>query len=540
MQGDATELQDLAADFLGSSRVGAVVLDPGFRILWVSQAFERYSGIDFGELIGHDFHQVLASHFSRVFADPEAVAVALSDRRPADATALGGQPVSEAPSRDGETPRFFECRILAGDGRKERWFESWSQPIHSGRHAGGRIDYYYDITEHKRAEEAARKSEAQLIQAQKMEAVGRLAGGLAHDFNNLLTAINGYTDLIIRLTDDDRLQTYVGEIKKAGERASDLTSKLLALSKPPPSLRQVADLNQVMRNLESLLQPLIGEDIQLETRLAPDLGQVRIDPGQLEQILLNLAVNARDAMPTGGRLRLTSAGLEQEEAYPIEFEPGQRYVCITVSDTGVGINANVREHIFEPFFTTKEEGKGTGFGLSTVYAAVVQNQGHIIVESTPGAGATFRIFLPSADDNAETDSTSRRATTLERGDEQILLVEDDDAVRKLVRELLEQQGYRVIAAEHAAHALGLVEDLDREIDLLITDVVMPGMSGPDLAESLVQRFPRMKVLFISGYTDSLVVRHGLLDAEHVMLQKPFDGTLLAAKVRELLDQARSG
>ncbi len=500
------------------------MLDPGFRILWVSRTFERYFGVDHGELVGRDLRGLLASRLSRVFADLEAVPAAL---------ARGG----------GDQP--LECRVLAGDGRQERWLESWSQPIRSGRHAGGRIDYYYDVTGRKQAEEAARKSEDQLVQAQKMEAVGRLAGGLAHDFNNLLTAINGYTDLIMRLTDDDRLQTYVGEIKKAGDRAADLTSKLLVLSKPPPSLRRVADLNQVVLNLEGLLQRLIGEDVELETRLAPDLGRVRIDPGQLEQVLLNLAVNARDAMPTGGRLRLASANVEPTgpgRLHPATHALGPeagRQVCITVSDTGVGIDDDVREHIFEPFFTTKEKDKGTGLGLSTVYAAVTQNQGHISVESAPGAGTTFRIYLPSADGEVEAGPDRRSAAAPERGDEQILLVEDDASVRKLVQELLEQQGYEVLAAEHAAHALELVEGAGREIEFLVTDVVMPGMSGPDLAERLARRFPRMKILFISGYTDSLVIRHGLLDAEHVMLQKPFDGTMLATKVRELLDQTRS-
>ncbi len=499
------------------------MLDPGLRILWVSRTFERYFGIDQGELIGEDLSRVLNARLGRAFVDPVAATAALTER---------GGGVSGS-----RRERLFECRILAGGGRQERWLESWSQPIRSGRHAGGRIDYYYDVTERKRAEEAARKSEDQLVQAQKMEAVGRLAGGLAHDFNNLLTAINGYTDLITRMSDDDRVKTYVGEIKKAGDRAADLTSKMLALSKPPPSLQRVADINQVMRNLEGLLERLIGEDIQLETRLASHLERVRIDPGQLEQVLLNLAVNARDAMPTGGRLRLASTDVAQAEARPLGLETEERFVCITVSDTGIGINADVREHIFEPFFTTKEEGKGTGLGLSTVYAAVTQNQGHIAVESAPGAGTTFRIYLPSAEGEAEAVPADRSPATPERGNEQILLVEDDAAVRKLVRELLEQQGYRVIAAEHAAHALELIEGMDRELDFLVTDVVMPGMSGPDLAERLARRFPRMKILFISGYTDSLVLRHGLIDSEHVMLQKPFDGTMLASKVRELLDQS---
>ncbi len=492
-----------------------MALDSELRVLWVSRTFERYFGVRQQELTGQDLRLLLASRLGQALAEPEAVAAALTGRN--------------------DETRLFECRVVAGGDRQERWLESWSRPIRSGLHAGGRIDYYYDVTQRKRAEEAARKSEDQLVQAQKMEAVGRLAGGLAHDFNNLLTAINGYTDLIVRQTEDERLKTYVGEIKKAGDRAADLTSKLLALAKPPPSLRRVADLHQVVPDLEDLLRRLIGEDVELETRLATGLGQVRIDPGQLEQVLLNLAVNARDAMPTGGRLVLESARVDAGEALPLGLD-AKSYVCVRVSDTGVGIDDDVRERIFDPFFTTKEEGKGTGLGLSTVYAAVTQNQGHIAVDSTPGSGTTFSIYLPLAEGQAQPRPVHRGTDTPVRGSEQILLVEDDASVRKLVRELLEQQGYTVHAAEHAAQALELVEDLDRGAELLVTDVVMPGMSGPELADRLTRRFPGMKILFISGYTDSLVVRHGLLDAEHIMLQKPFDGRMLAAKVRELLDQ----
>ena len=492
------------------------MVDSDCRILWVSRAFERYFGVVDDDIVGHDLGRLLTS---KVASEPPSGAV--SRPFPSHGTA----PAPEC--------QVFECKILAGDGRDERWLESWSQPIRSGRHAGGRIDYYYDITSSKQVEEAVRRSENQLVQSQKMEAVGRLAGGLAHDFNNLLTAINGYTDLIMRSSDDPRVQTYVGEIKKAGDRAATLTSKLLSLSKPPPALRQVADLNRVVLHLEGLLQRLLGDDVELETRLPPDLTGVRMDPGQLEQVLLNLAVNARDAMPTGGHLCI--------EAANVEFGPEDVCgVCLSVTDTGVGIAPELLEHIFEPFFSTKEESKGSGLGLSTAYAAVTQSQGRIEVESVPGAGATFRIYLPAADAEAEESPERQQAATPpKRGNEQILLVEDDASVRKLVLELLGQQGYQVTAAEHAAHALEVVEGLDHEIDFLVTDVVMPGMSGPDLAERLTRRFPKLKVLFISGYTDSLVVRHGLLDAEHVMLQKPFDGSMLAVKIRELLDRSSS-
>ncbi|MCP3959831.1 MAG: response regulator [bacterium] len=387
-----------------------------------------------------------------------------------------------------------------------------------------------------RPEKAAQRSEDQLIQSQKMEAIGRLAGGLAHDFNNLLTAITGYSDLILKRVTDERLRTYVGEIKKAGDRAADLTSKLLTLSRQRPSSQKVVDLNRLVNNLESLLRRLIGEDVELVTKLDPALWRVRVDPGQLEQILLNLVVNARDAMPTGGRLLVESFNVEWgEEDRPLDLE-ADRCACLAVSDTGVGIEPEVREHIFEPFFTTKEEGKGTGLGLSTVYAAAAQNHGHVAVESTPGEGSTFLVYLPSVAAEADADPVASSEAAPDRGHERILLVEDDAGVRRLVGEVLEQEGYQVVAAENAAAALELVASLPEDVEFLVTDVVMPGMSGPELAERLRQGIPDLPVLFISGYTDSLVVRHGLADAEHVMLQKPFDGRLLASRVREILDR----
>ena len=502
---------------LEGSRVGALVLDPSLRVLWVSRTFERYFGIDRAYLLGRDMRQLLRRRFGHVFVEAQAVTGAL----------LRGYAAKE-PTEP------FECRVAEGDRRDDRWLEYWSRPIRSGEHAGCRIEYYYDITGRKRAEEAARKSEDQLIQAQKMEAVGRLAGGLAHDFNNLLTAINGYTDLILKLPAEDRVRAYIAEVRKAGHRAVELTSKLLALSRRPTSVQRVVDLNRVVDNLESLLRRLIGEDIELATFLEPTLGRVLIDPGQLEQVLLNLVVNARDAMPTGGRLVIETANLSEDSERPHGLD-ARSCVYLAVSDSGVGIEADVREHIFEPFFTTKEEGKGTGLGLSTAYAAVAQNDGHIEVDSVPGQGTTFRIYFPSVTGAVDAEPVVRASEAPGRGHERILLVEDDDTVRNLVCELLEQQGYSVFAAENPARALEQIEKLDEEIELLVTDVVMPGMSGPDLADLLTRRLPKIKILFMSGYTDSLVLRHGLLDAEHVMLQKPFDAKLLAAKIRDLLD-----
>ena len=518
-----TQLQNLAAEFLEGSRVGAAVLDPNHRVLWVSRTFERYFGMARADLLGQDMRQLLYFQLRDVFFDSDNVIRTL--------LASYAEPDGLSP----DPSRRFECRIKAGNQRQDRWLEHWSEPIRSGEHAGGRIDYFYDITDRKQAEASARSSESQLIQAQKMEAVGRLAGGLAHDFNNLLTAINGYTDLILKLSIEDQVERYVSEIRKASHRATDLTSKLLTLSRRQAPAQRVVDLNQLVLDLEGLLRRLIGEDIELVTELDPELGRVWVDPGQLEQAVLNLAINARDAMPTGGHLILQSANIEPGHG-PVRKPSLENCVSLSITDNGIGIDPEVREHIFEPFFTTKEADKGTGLGLSTVYAAVSQNQGRIEVDSTPGRGSTFRIYLPVVAGAVEVGPEARPRDVPRHGHERILLVEDDAGVRTLVCELLEHQGYTVDAAEHPAHALELVDRSSREIELLVTDVVMPGMSGPDLANQLVQRFPNMKLLFISGYTDSFILRHGLLDAEHVMLQKPFDARLLAAKVREILDR----
>ncbi len=396
-----------------------------------------------------------------------------------------------------------------------------------------------DISGRKRNEEALRESAEQFRQAQKMEAVGRLAGGVAHDFNNLLMVMRGYGELLLNQLDaNDPLRRNAEEIQKAAERATALTQQLLAFSRKQVLQPKVLDLNAVVTDVEKMLRRLIGEDIELATTLDPALGRVKADPGQIEQIILNLAVNARDAMPQGGRLTLKTVNVTLDQAYVRQHmgaTPGP-YVLLAVSDTGVGMDAETRSHIFEPFFTTKGAGKGTGLGLSTVYGIVKQSGGTIWVESAPGRGTTFEIYLPLVEETAANGELHPALPPpTPGGSETILVVEDEMSVRKLAAEFLGSNGYRVLEAQDGAEALQVCEEHRAPIHLLLTDVVMPGMSGRELAVRLVGARPEMKVIYVSGYTDDAIVQHGVREEGTVFLQKPFSLDALARTVREALD-----
>ena len=388
-----------------------------------------------------------------------------------------------------------------------------------------------DITERK-------VLEGQLRQAQKMEAVGRLAGGIAHDFNNLLTIIAGYSDMMLsRLAADDPLRAHVSEIRIAGDRAASLTRQLLAFSRQQVLAPQVLDLNAVVANMDKMLRRLIGEHIDLVTVCEKRLWHVKADPGQLEQVIMNLAVNARDAMPKGGKLTLETANVELDGAYArahVAVKPG-RYIMLAVSDTGCGMDSETQSHLFEPFFTTKERGKGTGLGLSTVYGIVKQSGGNVWVYSELGRGATFKVYLPQVDEPLEEPRPVEARAVPARATETVLVVEDEVSVRSLVRGVLESRGYRVLEACHGADALSISDQHGGPIHLLLTDVVMPEMSGRDLASRVMPRRPEIRVLYMSGYTDDAIVHNGVLDAGTAFLQKPFTPDALARKVREVLD-----
>jgi signal transduction histidine kinase/DNA-binding response OmpR family regulator len=391
----------------------------------------------------------------------------------------------------------------------------------------------------KLVEQSQAGLESQLRQAQKMEAVGSLAGGVAHDFNNLLTAILGYGHILLtRLREDDPARHNVQEILKAGERAAALTNQLLAFSRKQVLQPKILDLNALAMNLEKMLRRLIGEDIELSTCLDRNLGQVRADPGQIEQVIMNLVVNSRDAMPKGGKVTIETANVTLGEDYAsrhLGSKPG-RYVMLAVADTGVGMDAATQSRVFEPFFTTKEAGKGTGLGLATVYGIIKQSEGYISVYSEPGQGTTFKAYLPRIDQPAET-ATVGETVPIPRGTETILLVEDEESVRRLARLILERQGYAVIEAPSASSALATAEKQAAPIHLVLTDVIMPEMNGRELSQRLTRIHPAARVLFMSGYTGDTIVRHGVLEPGIAFLQKPFTPTDLARKVREVLDGA---
>ena len=403
------------------------------------------------------------------------------------------------------------------------------------RDARGEISHFIatkqDVSERKTLE-------AQLQQAARIEAIGRLAGGVAHDFNNLLTVINGYADLLHqRFECDKEASAYLNEIQNAGERAAGLTRQLLAFSRRQVLAPQVLDLNQVVSNLEKMLTRLIGEHIQLRTVLHPALRRVKADPGQIDQVIMNLAVNARDAMPTGGQLTIETDNVELDEAFALSHptvKPGL-HVVLAVSDTGVGMVAEIRARIFEPFFTTKEQGKGTGLGLATVYGIVKQSEGSIWVESEPGQGTVFKMFLPAVNESPALRERVKAVTDSASGTETIMVVEDEEGVLSLIRLALGAAGYKVLEAGDPEHAVAICSDYDGPVHLLLTDVVMPKMSGPKVAEKVTALRPDIKVLYMSGYTDDSIVHHGVLSEGLPFIQKPFSPLSLRKKIRAVLD-----
>ncbi|MBF8258374.1 MAG: Blue-light-activated protein, partial [Actinobacteria bacterium] len=406
----------------------------------------------------------------------------------------------------------------------------------------GVVGIMEDITDRKKMEKALHDSEEQLRQSQKIEAIGQLAGGVAHDFNNLLTAIRGYSDLLLhRLDAGSPLRREVEEIQKAGERASSLTRQLLAFSRKQVLQPKVLDLNAVVANMDMMLRRLIGEDIDLLTVLRPGLWSVKVDPGQVEQVIMNLIVNARDAMPKGGKLTIETMNTDLGDAYVrsrLVVTEGS-YVMLSVSDTGEGMNENTRSRLFEPFFTTKEKGKGTGLGLSTVYGIVKQSGGYIWVYSEPGKGATFKVYFPRVLTAAESVKEGTKEPLL-RGKETVLVVEDEETVRSLVRDVLIEHGYTVLTAIDGQDAIKIGREYKEPIHLIVTDVVMPKTGGREAVESLAPHLPGVKVLYMSGYTDDAIVHHGVLDKGISFLQKPFTPDSLLRKVREVLETPPAG
>lgn len=431
-----------------------------------------------------------------------------------------------------------EFRVMLPDG-SIRHIASRGKLYRDVRGQAARIaGVSWDVTRSKESEAALERSEEQLRHAQRLESVGRLAGGVAHDFNNLLTVIGGYTQLAYaRLEHDHPVTEMLNMVSDATERAAALTRQLLAFSRKQTLKPEVVDLNEAVAKIESILQRLIGEDITIETRLDPHLGAVLADPGQIEQVLLNLAVNARDAMPDGGLLRIETANtsLDRAPQDPASAPLEGRGVVLSVSDTGCGMDAGTKAQIFEPFFTTKEQGKGTGLGLATVYGIVMQSGGAIDVDSTPGAGTTFRLYFPRIAEPMRADSQTTDERSVSRGHECVLVVEDDAAVRGLARETLRAHGYSVVEAGNPEQALCILADRDDPIDLVLSDVVMPGMSGFELADGLRSTYAGLRVLLMSGYSTDAIASGGNLNTSVRRIDKPFRPGELLRCVREVLD-----
>lgn len=440
----------------------------------------------------------------------------------------------------GVGPRV-EYRFRRKDG-EWRTFESTRSPVRNHR---GEIEKVVivsrDITERKQAEELLRRREEQLRQSQKMEAVGRLSGGIAHDFNNLLGVIIGYSESIEhRLPPNDPLRKSAEEIRKAGERAASLTHQLLAFSRQQVLQPQILDLNALVTDMGKMLRRLIGMHIELATNLATELGQVKAEQSQIEQVIVNLVVNARDAMPEGGRLVIETSNLDVNENLASSFpflQPGP-YVLLTVTDTGIGMDANTRRHIFEPFFTTKGPGKGTGLGLATVYGVTKQSGGGVIVDSEPGKGSTFKIFLPQTQESAVAPAPHETAVKASMGTGTILLVEDEEALLNLTAERLTECGYTVLPARDGIHALEIARSCNEPIHLLLTDIMMPRMGGLALARALSELRPGIRVVFMTGHAEREASYREAIRSGAVSIQKPFSYEQLIRLVRQMLDAAQ--
>jgi two-component system, cell cycle sensor histidine kinase and response regulator CckA len=434
--------------------------------------------------------------------------------------------------RHGEQVGPFESMCRHKSGR----FIPVSVSMSVIREAQGRIKgtaaFHRDIRERLQLEEGLRQS-------QKMEAIGQLAGGVAHDFNNLLTVINGYSEMLLSRADvGERARPLVEEVFKAGQRSASLTAQLLAYSRRQVLEPKILNLNERISGVEKMLRRVIGEDVTLESVLAPDLDPVKADPSQIDQVILNLAVNARDAMPRGGKLTITTANVMLSDGHALVHArvPAGRYAQLAIADTGSGMTPDVQARLFEPFFTTKEQGKGTGLGLAVVHGIIAQSGGHITVESELSRGTTFKIYLPRAQTMRDTRNSHPRMEKPARGTETILLVEDEDGVRRLARQWLESAGYHVLEAVQGVEGIRCAEQHQGPIHLLISDVVMPEMGGRQLADRLAVVRPDTKVLFVSGYTDDTVMRQGLQTANLNFIQKPFTMEALSRKVRQVLSQ----
>lgn len=531
-----------------------LVLTPGLEIVAVSEAYLKATMTEREEILGRGIFDVFPDNPDDPQADGVRNLRASLNRVLQDRTS-DPMPVQK-----------YDIRRPAseGGGFEERFWSPVNSPVFA---KNGELAYIIhrveDVTEfvrlrqlgseqqkltdelrvkaeHMEAEVFAREKQLEEANRRRLESIGRLAGGVAHDFNNLLGVILGCAQLLENhMAEPETMSRLLDQIKQATENAASLTRQLLAYSLQQVLEPQVLDLNTVVQKIELLLQRLIGDDVQIQSKLDPKIGRVRADPGQLEQVIMNLAINARDAMPNGGKLFLETSNIDADEAYVKQHStvtPGP-YVMLSVSDSGAGMDSSMLDRIFEPFFTTKERGKGTGLGLSTVYGIVKQSGGYIWVYSELGMGTVFKIYLPRTAESAAASVAPGIEARVARGCETVLVVEDQALLRKVVVSMLEQDGYKVLSAQDPQQGLELARAHKGAIDLLISDVIMPGMNGRAFAEQLNLTRPGTKVLFVSGYTENIVSHHGQLEVGSGFLQKPFTYELLGRKVREILDHA---
>jgi PAS domain S-box-containing protein len=506
MEGALRESEERFTTFMNNSFIVALMRDIRGRYVYVNRAFEEYVGKPSADILGKTPFDIWPQESAEELIATDQVVLST-----------------------GRSIEKYERTVLPGRETKE-WL-AIRFPFHDRKRKAFVGCMLIDVTERKSLEE-------QLRQSQKIEAVGRLAGGIAHDFNNLLTIISGYSELLLgaeAMEEDQRNK--LEEIKKAGERAALLTRQLLAFSRKQVLAPRVLNLNTVMENLRKMIERLIGEDIEFVTIPYASLGRVKADPGQVEQIIMNLVVNARDAMPHGGKLTIETANVEFDDEYALSHVPSVpgHYVMIAVGDTGTGMDPDIQKHIFEPFFTTKEIGKGTGLGLATAYGIVKQSGGFIWVYSEVGVGTVFKIYFPRVMEQNELPAIIQHEPEQLKGTETILVAEDEVALRTLICETLGRFGYKVLLAADGEEAVRFSEQFSEPIHLLIADVVMPRMSGRELAEHVTAARPKIEVLYISGYTDDAIIHHGAIGPNMAFLQKPFTPAALARKVRQILE-----
>jgi PAS domain S-box-containing protein len=500
------------------------LIDDQGAILRTNRTIERWNLEQVFNVKGRNIHQLFHPHCTDPTCYLETFWTLAKEE-------LNYHRTSECEAKDRVVERHLHFQVLPTSPKMYKKTEETP---------GYAVVVVHDITERKQVEKEILALEEQLRQSQKMEAICRLAAGMAHDFNNILTPIVGFSQLATNaLSPQHPVQNDLHEIQKAAESAVALVNQLSIFSKRQSENPQIVNLNQMLLNMDQLIRRLAGDQIKLVTLPAPDLGLVKIDPGQFEQVIVNLVVNARDAMPSGGKLILETSNVTLTQDYVYQHSgmtPGQ-YVMLAVSDTGIGMTKEVKAHLFEPFFTTKGMSSGTGMGLSSAYGIIRQSNGYVLVYSELGHGTTFKIYLPRTEGEVEALPQREEEKSLAGGNETILLVEDEALVRGLAVRVLRKQGYHLLEASNGSEALRIAEKrVGEDIHLILTDVVMPGMIGRELAERLHSLFPKMKVLYMSGYTNSAIVHHGILEEGMNFIQKPFTLEALAGKVREVLDQ----